>query len=67
MKPSPGHTLCGNVPENLIGVERRRAAGRRLCRTDFGPAPIHGATGAFFPLRTEPATFKLRDGFRAEG
>ena len=63
MKTSPRQALSSNVPENLIRVARRRTAGRRFCRTGFGPCPISTCnTRVGFPY----AMFRLRHGFREE-
>ncbi len=63
MKTSPRQTLSGKVPENLSRVARRRTAGRRFCRTGFGPCPISRCnTRVDFPC----AMFRLRQGFRED-
>ncbi len=63
MKTSPRQTLSSNVPENLIRVARRHAAGRGLCRAGFEPYPISGCDRCVGILY---AMFRLRHGFGKE-
>jgi hypothetical protein len=51
-------TLGGNIPENLIQLERRHSAGRRLRRTDYRPFPIQADR-----RRSVESEFSSRDEF----
>ena len=52
VKPCLGHPLCGNIRENLIGVDVVAALADDIAVQMLDLAPFHGATGACFPLRS---------------
>ena len=63
MKTSHRRTLSGNVADNLIRVERRRAVGRQLCRTGFGPLRHFTVQQArTFPVRSAQAAWRISRG-----
>ena len=63
MRTRSRQTLGGNIPENLIQLERRHSAGRRLRRTDYRPFPMSRCNTR---VRFPGTAFKLRGGLRAK-
>ena len=63
MKTSSRQTLCDSIPANLIRVERRRAIGRQLFRTGFGPLRQFTVQQArTFPVRSAQAAWRISRG-----